>query len=167
MDLKRDEKGNPIKDSKTGKPIGIEFRKRTEKEIEESPNKYMTKSDYINYVNEKKKEFGFVQGKGKVAKLYNNISNVMAGGKFEYNEVVRSTKKNFFTIIKEFISKFKNRNMPRLSEGNIDKIYSEKHRKIDELKIDDKIKDEIEEKRQRVLQNQNKNIEIEDKDRED
>ena len=42
-DLKRDEKGNPILDEKTGKFAGIELRPRTEKEIQESPDKYIPK----------------------------------------------------------------------------------------------------------------------------
>lgn len=157
-DLKRDEEGNPIINKKTGRPQGIELRKRTEDEIKENPDKYIPSEDFINYVNEQKRQFGFAQGDGTIAKLYNNISNIMAGGKFEYNEVVRSTKKNFITIIKEFAMKFKNRNKPRLPEGNTDRNYKKDNiRERNDIKVNEEVLKEIEQKRIECLENQNIN----------
>ena len=126
-DLKRDAKGNPLVDSKTGKPIGIELRKRTEKEIAENPDKYIPSKDYIDYIDEKRKEFGYIRSDTKGAKLYNGLSNIAAGGKLEYNETVRSTKKNFFSVLKQIVSRFKTGN--RLDENptsKIDRILEER-----------------------------------------
>lgn len=108
-DLKRDEKGNPIIDAKTGNLAGIELRPRTEEEMRQSPNKYIPSADYINFINEKRKEYGFLRGDGVISKNYNSFSNVMTGGKLEYNETVKSTKKNFFTVIKGIIDRLKKR----------------------------------------------------------
>lgn len=142
-DLKRDEKGNPILNLLTKEPIGIELRKRTQKEIEESPNEYIPKKDYLDYMKEKSKQFGFLEGKNAIEDGYNWASNLIAGGKLELNEIKRSTGKNFIPFIKSFINIFKRQKMidenkdnkiERLSSGKIylnrknpyaDKKYSE------------------------------------------
>lgn len=96
---------------------GIELRLRTEKERQESPDKYVPKEDYIKYINEKKKELGFMQGNGRIASKYNSFNNVLSGGRLEANEMVRSTRKNFWTIIKERFSSIK-----RIEENSNDRI---------------------------------------------
>lgn len=109
-DLKRDDKGNPIIDNKTGELAGIELRPRTEEEIQENPDRYIPKEDYIKFVIERRKQYGLIKGDGELSRKYNYISTALAGGKLEYNETVRSTKKNFSTVIKGLVERLKNRN---------------------------------------------------------
>lgn len=101
-DLKRDENGKPIIDEKTNKPIGIELRKRTEEEIENSPDKYLPKKDYLEYMKEKKREYGFSKNR-----INNSINSIGAGGKLELKEVERTTKKNLPSVIKSIFQRFK------------------------------------------------------------
>jgi len=61
-DLIRDEKGQPVLDKKTGEPLGVSFRKRTEEEIMRSPNEYIASKDYLDYMNEKRLEYGYKDG---------------------------------------------------------------------------------------------------------
>lgn len=104
-DLKRDDKGNPLKDNKTGELAGIELRPRTEEEIQENPDRYIPKEDYIKFINERRKQYGLIRGDGELSRKYNYISTAMAGGKLEYNETIRSTRKNIFTVIKQFMDR--------------------------------------------------------------
>ena len=85
--------------------------------MQENPDKYIPKEDYIKYVNEKKKELGFMQGNGRIASRYNSFNNVLSGGRLEANEMIRSTRKNFWTLIKEKFSGIK-----RIEENSNDKI---------------------------------------------
>ena len=105
-DLKRDEQGNPLKDSKTGELSGVEIRKRTEEEIRESPNEYKPKEDYLQYMKLKRKELGFLEGKNMFSKAYNTASVNIMGGTFEYKEMKRSFGKNFVPAMRAIANKF-------------------------------------------------------------
>lgn len=98
-DLKKDNNGNII---------GLCVRKRTEQEINKSPDKYIPSKEYMKYISERKKELGYIDIDNKVVDLYNSASSIFSGAKLETNTAVKNTKKNFFTYINNFKNKFFN-----------------------------------------------------------
>ena len=70
-DLIRDSEGNVILDEKNGEPLGVKFRKRTEEEIENSPNQYIPSQDYLEYMNTKRLEYGYKDGKNLLENMQN------------------------------------------------------------------------------------------------
>ncbi len=100
--------------------FGIELRKRTKEEILESPDKYIPKEDYLKYMMEKRKEYGYLEGDNIFSKTYNDLSDIAAGGKLELNEVKRSTKKNLVSVLKSFFKNLKKQEL--LDENKESKI---------------------------------------------
>ena len=142
MDLKRDENGKALV-GKDGKPIGFEMRKRTLAEINRSPDEYIPKQDYLDYIKEIQKEYGMSTKDDALSTSKTGISFLGRVANMEGNEIVRSTKKNFKSILNDFkksiISIFQTKKLDenidakieRLSQGN---AYLERKNPYDDSK---------------------------------
>jgi len=135
-------------DKETGEK-SIKFRKRTEKEISESPDKYLPSQEYLQYVLEERQRLGYTQS--KVNNLVNTILHEqkiegdMTNKNIRYNliEVIRGRIKNLFQkklppLIQESqlledaedsYKKFRNSNRYRGETPSIENI-SEKHNNV-------------------------------------
>lgn len=76
-DLVRDEKGRPLKDEKGN--LQVAFREATEEELIPNTNEYKAKEDYLNYMLEKAKEYGYSDR----SKVLNGINNFIDQTKME------------------------------------------------------------------------------------
>ena len=92
-DLKRDENGESILDE-NGRPVGIELRKRTREEIEQSPDKYIPKQDYIDFMKILQKEHGYRANSRKSPQMFGKINKVVDIAKASMNNVKDSVSNN-------------------------------------------------------------------------
>lgn len=91
FDLMRDKDGKAKIDLKTGRPLGIEVRERTEEEMKESKDKYIPKQDFIEYIEAEKKRRGYLNSTTKIANTLNKLSLVGRGIMGEASLVVKTS----------------------------------------------------------------------------
>lgn len=121
-DLKRDSSTNtPIVNSKTGE-YEIIFREAEEGELNQNQNTYQAKEDYLKYVENVKKEIGYIEGHTVSNNVINALITVMQQGKIEGDMVKENGFKNIFKSIKDRIDRWKT---PKLDMTTDEKIYKE------------------------------------------
>ena len=101
---------------KDGNIIGLRVRKRTEQEINQSPDEYIPSNEYMKYISEKRKELRYINKNNKIADSYNRASFIFHGARHEIDSSVKNMKKNFFTYLKDFKNKISN-HQKLLDEG--------------------------------------------------
>ena len=84
--------------------LGINFRKRTEEEIRESVDEYIASKDYLEYVNAKRLEYGYKDGKNSLENIQNIFKTVKHEGEIEGKSVVINTRANFLKAMKNMNS---------------------------------------------------------------
>lgn len=110
----------------------LEIRKAQEGEIYQGPDgqeHYKARKDYLNFMQELRREKGFSTGRGKIARAYNEISNISGAAKMEGREFIRSTRKNFVPVTKDVGSKLKTF-FEKLSQKKIEEDPKEKMEKL-------------------------------------
>lgn len=85
----------------------IVFRKRTEKEIEESPNKYLPSQEYLQYVLEERQKLGYTQ-----SKVNNLVNTILHQQKIEADTTNRNIKYNLIDVIKGRIKNLFQKKLP-------------------------------------------------------
>lgn len=100
-DLVRDEKGRPLKDEKGN--LQVAFREATEEELIPNTNEYKAKEDYLNYMLEKAKEYGYSDR----SKVLNGINNFIDQTRMEKDVIQKSIESNSKNIVRDFINKIK------------------------------------------------------------
>jgi len=130
-DLKRDEKGNVILDEKTGKPVGIEMRKRTLNEINQNPDEYVPKQDFIEFVTEKRKEYGMNTKEDVINQVVAFSNFATQVGNMELDEMKRTTNKNAKSILKSAIDGigriFQNKKLDEPINSKIERLMANKN----------------------------------------
>ncbi len=124
-DLIRDEFGNPVLNEKTNEPLGINFRKRTEEEIRESVDEYIASKDYLEYVNAKRLEYGYKDGKNSLENIQNIFKTVKHEGEIEGKSVVINTRANFLKAMKNMFARVSQLKVDENTDVKIDRVLRE------------------------------------------
>lgn len=98
-DLIRDEEGNPIVNEQTGK-YDIKFREVLPEELNVDGQSYIAKEDYLKFVEEQRKEFGYLDGNSKLNNVSNTVNNIVHLGTIE-NNMFRNRIKKIPELIKQ------------------------------------------------------------------
>ena len=99
-------------DQETGEK-SIKFRKRTQEEIKESPDKYLPSQEYLKYVLEERQRLGYTQ-----SKINNVINTVIHEQKIEAYMTNRNIRYNLIDVIKGRIKNLFQKRLPTLSQEN-------------------------------------------------
>lgn len=91
----------------------IKFRKRTEKEIEQSPDKYLPSQEYLQYVLEERQKLGYTQSKAN-----NLVNTILHQQKIEADTTNRNIKYNLIDVIKGRIKNLFQKKLPSMSQEN-------------------------------------------------
>lgn len=104
-DLVRDtETGEPIKNPKTGR-YDIKFREAFPEELENDGKSYRAKEDYLQFVEEERKRFGYIKGNNPISNAFNLLTTIAHDGKIESEMTIKNTMSNIPKIIKRKINK--------------------------------------------------------------
>ena len=129
-DLKRDENGEPILDE-NGRAVGIELRKRTREEIEQSPDEYIPKQDYLDFIKILQKEYGYRTDSKKPPQVFGKVNKVVHIAKASVNNVKDSVSNNvnYFDYFKnKLVNLFKRKEkmLDEPADMKIDRRLNEK-----------------------------------------
>lgn len=124
-DLIRNSDGSPVIDKKTGEPLGVRFRERTEKEIMQSPTEYFPSKDYLEYMEQKRVEYGYAEGKNILAHGYNLLKTLKCEGELEGNTTIENTRNNFVQAIKNIFNRATKVQIDENADAKIDRLMGE------------------------------------------
>lgn len=124
-DLIRDKAGNPIFDKKTGEPVGVNFRKRTEEEIKKSPNEYIPSKDYLDYMKIKGLEYGYKDGNNIIQNAQNLLKTIIHEGEIEGKSTSQNFRANFANVIKNRFQKLTQIKIDENVDSKINRIMEE------------------------------------------
>ncbi len=124
-DLERDlETGKPIVDKKTNE-YKIVFREANENELNEDKTSYNAKEDYLAFIEEKRKQLGYLKGKNLLCNMYNIINNILYEADLE-GKLVKDNKTNIFKALKRKIEQIRTPKLGMPKGEKIDDIDQEK-----------------------------------------
>ena len=109
-DLVRDIEGKPIVNPRT-KRYDIAFREASEDELDKNRTEYVAKADYLEFVKEEKNRLNYLDNNKIIGKIINPVIMIFDIEKKMRESTIRTSKKNFPTIIKE---KIKNLSLAKL-----------------------------------------------------
>lgn len=99
-------------DEKTGEK-SIKFRKRTQREIAESPDKYIPSQEYLEHVLQEKQRLGYTN-----SRMNNMINTLLHEQKIESNMTTRYIQYNLIEKIKGRIKKLFQKKLPVTNQVN-------------------------------------------------
>lgn len=125
-DLVRDESGKPIKD-KNGE-YSVIFREAKDNELLSDKNSYCAKQDYLKFMEEKAKQYGYYTNN----KIGNSITNIFDQGRMEKDVMLNTVQKNWKDIFNNIFKKRKHDDTYSVDEVLKDFSFSKKNPYFDE-----------------------------------
>lgn len=124
-DLVRDENGTPVKDREGN--FTVAFREASREELLPDGTEYSAKTDYLEYMKEKAKEYGYLDNEKLYGKIGNIFVNIIDATRMEKDVMRHTIRNNWKDVIKNFISNIKLKKMPLTVDDTL-KSFSFAHK---------------------------------------